>query len=102
MIKVCRSLCLLKKIWYFVFLDLLHITNENSNTEIEIHRLNETQHITSTTINDKPTPSRISYRTNPDGTRVSISRPPLPTNRQSPLLSSLRRVSKLGFIFFLI
>ena len=38
------------------------------------------------------TPTRITtYRTNPDGSRVSISRPPLQTSRQSSL-TSLRRV----------
>jgi hypothetical protein len=37
------------------------------------------------------TPARITYRTNPDGSRVSISRPPLQTNRPSSL-TSLRRV----------
>ncbi|CAF5031868.1 unnamed protein product, partial [Rotaria sp. Silwood1] len=36
---------------------------------------------------------RITYRMNPDGTRVSISRPPLPTNRQSSCFSSLHRNS---------
>jgi hypothetical protein len=68
---------------------------------------------TTTGTNENPrassstTPSRISFRLNPDGTRVSISRPPLPTNPQSPLLSSLRRVRKFflfyndKFVFFL-
>jgi hypothetical protein len=40
---------------------------------------------------------------NPDGTRVSISRPPLPTTRQSPLKSSLRRVRKsIQFFYYTI
>lgn len=44
------------------------------------------------------TPSRISFRLNPDGTRVSISRPALPTNAQSPPLHSLRRVRSSFFM----
>ncbi len=55
----------------------LPTTPQMNDSEIEINRSNE-----------KPTPSRISFRMNPDGTRVSISRPPLPTN------PSLRRVRK--------
>jgi len=38
---------------------------------------------------------------NPDGTRVSISRPPLPTNHQSPLVNALRRVKIIKFKFFI-
>ena len=44
---------------------------------------NDTQSLISSATNEKEiTPTRISYRMNPDGTRVSISRPPLPTNHQ--------------------
>ncbi|CAF1179361.1 unnamed protein product [Adineta steineri] len=68
-------------------------TNENSNTEIEINLSNETQNITSVTPKETITPSRLSFRLNPDGSRVGISRPPLPTNRQSPSISFLRRTS---------
>ena len=49
--------------------------------------------------NSSTTPSRISFRLNPDGSRVSISRPPLPTNLQSPLSNSLRRVRNV-FLFY--
>ncbi|CAF1288080.1 unnamed protein product [Adineta steineri] len=63
--------------------------NENSNTEIEINLSN----ITSVTPKETITPSRLSFRLNPDGSRVGISRPPLPTNRQSPSISFLRRTS---------
>lgn len=41
---------------------------------------------------NRRTPARVTFRMNPDGTRVSISRPALPTNAQSPLVNSLRRV----------
>ncbi|CAF2651683.1 unnamed protein product [Rotaria sp. Silwood2] len=68
------------------------IINENPNREFEIDRTNEEQNVTSSTTNER-TPARISFRMNPDGTRVSISRPALPTNRQSPFFSSLRRNS---------
>jgi len=61
--------------------------------------LNDTQPLISSTTNEKIiTPARISYRTNPDGSRVSISRPPLPINHQSPLIS-LRRVRNQYFFF---
>ncbi|CAF0893860.1 unnamed protein product [Rotaria sordida] len=70
----------------------ISVINENPNIEIEIDRLNEERNVTSSTTNER-TPARISYRTNPDGTQVRISRPPLPTNRQSPFFSSLRRTS---------
>jgi hypothetical protein len=72
-------------------------TNENFNdnifTQDENHQLPTTPQMNDSEIeinrsNEKPTPSRISFRMNPDGTRVSISRPPLPTN------PSLRRVKK--------
>jgi hypothetical protein len=66
-------------------------TNDQILTQDELPittRTNENPGASSST-----TPSRISFRLNPDGTRVSISRPPLPTNPQSPLLSSLRRTS---------
>jgi hypothetical protein len=65
------------------------VVNENSN---EINQLNGAAPVTSSTITER-TLSRMSYRMNPDGTRVSISRPPLPTTPQSPLISSLRRTS---------
>jgi hypothetical protein len=61
--------------------------------------LNDTQPLISSTTNEKViTPARISYRTNPDGSRISISRPPLPINHQSPLIS-LRRVRNQCFFF---
>jgi len=47
----------------------------------------------------RATPSRIQIRTNPDGTRVSISRPLLQPNQESPLTTSLRRVCKLLSLF---
>ncbi|CAF0967638.1 unnamed protein product [Adineta steineri] len=55
---------------------------------------NDTQTVIPTITNEKTTitPARLSFRTNPDGSRVSISRPPLPTNHQSPL-RSFRRTS---------
>jgi type IV secretory pathway ATPase VirB11/archaellum biosynthesis ATPase len=64
---------------------------------------NDTQPLISSTTNEKiTTPARISYLTNPDGSRISISRPPLSTNHQSPL-TSLRRVRNQFFaLIFLI
>ncbi len=75
-------------------MDPLSTVTRTNDIEIEIDRSNETQRVSSSTTNDKTTPSRISFRMNPDGTRVSISRPPLTTNRQSPLINALRRVRK--------
>lgn len=52
---------------------------------------NDTQPLISSTTNEKTititttTPARVSYRNNPDGSRVSISRPAISTNHQSPL-----------------
>ena len=40
---------------------------------------------------EKTTPARVSYRMNPDGSRVSISRRPSTTGHRSPLIS-LQRV----------
>ncbi|CAF3607953.1 unnamed protein product [Rotaria sp. Silwood1] len=73
-------------------LHTISIINENPNTEFEQDRTNGEQNVSSSTTNER-TPARITYRMNPDGTRVSISRPPLPTNRQSSCFSSLRRNS---------
>ncbi|CAF0732463.1 unnamed protein product [Adineta ricciae] len=55
---------------------------------------NDSQPLIPSSTNEKTTvtPSRVSYRTNPDGTRVSISRPALPINYSSSLTST-RRVS---------
>ncbi len=65
---------------------------------------NDTQPLISSATNEKTTttttPVRISYRMNPDGSRVSISRPPLPINHQSPL-TSLRRVRNHFLSLFL-
>lgn len=69
-------------------------TNITSTEGFEIEQSNEGQNVTSSTTNERATPVRMSYRMNPDGTRVSISRPLLPTSRQSPRLNSLRRVRK--------
>ncbi|UJR26744.1 hypothetical protein I4U23_008059 [Adineta vaga] len=55
----------------------------------------DSQPLFPSTTNEKSTitPARISYRTNPDGSRVSISRPALPSaHQQSPLIST-RRIS---------
>ncbi|CAF4218834.1 unnamed protein product, partial [Rotaria magnacalcarata] len=65
-----------------------------TNIELEIDQSHEEQNVTSSTTNERTTtttPVRMSYRLNPDGTRVTISRPLLPTSRQSPLVTSLRR-----------
>jgi hypothetical protein len=51
----------------------------------------ESQHVPASTCIDKTTPVRVSYRMNPDGSRVSISRPPLNSSYPSPLIS-LNRV----------
>jgi hypothetical protein len=83
-------------------IDPLPTIIRTNNIEIEINQLNEIQHVSSSTTTNKTTPSRISFRMNPDGTRVSISRPPLPTNHQSPLVNALRRVKKLNLKFFII
>jgi len=72
--------------------DQLPTTTRTNGLENENNRSNEIQDDTSSTTNERTTPSRISYRMNPDGTRVSISKPPLPTNPQSPLIN-LRRTS---------
>ncbi|CAF2075561.1 unnamed protein product [Rotaria magnacalcarata] len=66
-----------------------------TNIELEIDQSHEEQNVTSSTTNERTTttPVRMSYRLNPDGTRVTISRPLLPTSRQSPLVTSLRRNS---------
>lgn len=63
---------------------------------------NETQPLISSTTGDRPTtPARISYRRNPDGSLVSISRPVLTGSHQSPI-RSLRRVSSSFLISLLI
>lgn len=75
-----------------VTINLPRITTQIDDIETNLSRSNENSHVTSSTTNKKSTPSRVSFRLNPDGTRVSISRPALPTNHQSPLVKSLRRV----------
>jgi len=82
-------------------------THENENSKlVDISQSsqltndqNDTLPLISSTTSEKPTtPARISYRLNPDGSRISLSRPPLSsTHHQSPTTSS-RRVR----IFFLI
>lgn len=55
---------------------------------------NDSQPVSSSIMTERTTPSRISYRMNPDGTRVSISRlSPAPGHR-SPLISLQRVRSK--------
>jgi len=51
---------------------------------------NDSQPVPSSTITERMTPSRISYRMNPDGTRVSISRPSPAPGHRSPLISLQR------------
>jgi hypothetical protein len=71
--------------------------SDNTNAQIEIHQStdqDETQHFIPSTTRDRTTPVRISFRLNPDGSRVSLSRPPLPTDHRSPLANSLRRVRR--------
>jgi hypothetical protein len=55
----------------------------------------EPEQINPSTNNDKTTPVRISYRMNPDGSRVSISRPPLTPSHPSPLrtINRVRHIS---------
>ena len=78
-----------------IFLAPLSVFNENST---EINSSNRASCVTSSTTNAR-TPSRMSFRMNPDGSRVRVSRPPLPTNHQSPLANALRRVRNFHFHF---
>jgi len=74
------------------------LTNDQSDTQPVISST------TTITTADKlnTTPSRISYRRNPDGSLVSISRPRLSANPQTPT-SVLRRVKyNLSIVFFLL
>ncbi|CAF1328237.1 unnamed protein product, partial [Adineta ricciae] len=74
--------------------DLPSTSNGNCDMEVDMDRSNNNASIVSTTTKDKGTPSRLSVRFNPDGSRVKISKPPLPTNRQSSSsINFLRRSS---------
>lgn len=66
--------------------------NEMSQSSQLSNDQNDSQPLIASSTNEKTTitPSRVSYRTNPDGTRVSISRPALPINHPSPLASTRR------------
>jgi hypothetical protein len=100
-------LCLALSIPAIVIEDYSRKNDNNKSIDISqssqlTNDQSDTQPLISSTTSEKPTtPARISYRTNPDGSRVSISRPPLPTNHRSPLIS-LRRVKIYLFISLLI
>ena len=70
-----------------------NLSNDISQSSQLSNDQNNSQPLIPSSTNEKTTvtPSRVSYRTNPDGTRVSISRPALPINHSSSL-SSTRRV----------
>lgn len=76
--------------------DYSRITSVNPSTDLSqfsqmSNEQNESQPVLPSISVDKTTPVRISYRTNPDGSRVGISRPLLISSHPSPLIS-LNRV----------
>jgi hypothetical protein len=67
--------------------------NEATSIETENTRTDDDMStVSNATTTDRSTPTRISFRLNPDGTRVSVSRPSLQINAQSPAVDLLRRV----------
>ncbi len=103
--------------FYLLALPALETIIEESARENESHKSadmstssqltndqNDTNPLISSTTSEKPTtPTRISYRLNPDGSRVSLSRPPSSSSTQhrSQVLS-LRRVRIVCLIIFLL
>ncbi len=95
--NIFNFLCLALPVPAIIIEDYSRVNDINKSIDVSqssqlTNDQSDTQPLISSTTNEKPTtPVRVSYRTNPDGSRVSISRPPLSTNHRSSLIS-LRRV----------
>ena len=83
--------------------DYSRVTSVNPSTDLSqfsqmSNEQNESQPVLPSISVDKTTPVRISYRTNPDGSRVGISRPTLTSSHPSPLISLSRVRTRLTLI----